>query len=429
MKQTNKTLYVISSLYLAWLLLVLVIFGYTPTNDGDGYIEFSQICLKTGQSYPCLPLIQGYPFIWNIGSINLTALSLLWFHSIYPLLVFLCVLKAVTVLFIGKVAQKLFSDKVAIIACILFSLYPNNWGQSTTILSEIPMICFALTALYIAISKEKSIWLFTSGIIFGLANWFRPVAMIFLGTLLLFYIFFIKRNRIKKCLSLCGGYVLFIVIVGSLCYQRTGYFLYQAESLWFNMAEATYEPSVAPQYNTNPYPTGTIRYIENINQKTAMECSDIWKKRSMAWLKEHPWQYLKKVPGRLFYMYYNDMDNIVAFSTHKEKAEDNFVTLPYRNFLKDFCGLSTIQYLAIFNLIYYAMLLIFAFLGGFLLLKKHQDRQAFIPLMIVIGGSLSLVLAIHGETRFKAPFMPFIFMMAAIMLQPLLNKKHRNNIA
>ena len=149
----------------------------------------------------------------------------------------------------------------------------------------------------------------------------------------------------------------------------------------------------------------------------------------MAWLKEHPWQYLKKVPGRLFYMYYNDMDNIIAFSTHKEKAENNFVTLPYRNILKDSCGLSTIQYLAIFNLIYYAMLLIFAFLGGILLLKKHQYRQAFIPLMIVIGGSLSLVLAIHGETRFKAPFMPFIFMMAAIMLQSLLNKEHRKNIA
>lgn len=282
MKQTNKTLYVISTLYLAWLLLVLVKFGYTPTNDGDEYIEIAQSCLKIGQSYPCLPLIKGHPFIWNIGSINITALSLLWFHSIYPLLVFLCILKALTALFIGKIAQKLFSGKVAIIACILFSFYPNNWGQSTTILSEIPMIFFAFTALYIAISKESTIWLFTSGIIFGLANLFRPVAMVFLGTLLIYYIFFIKRNWIKKCLSLCGGYVLFIVIVGSLCYQRTGYFLYQAETLWYNMAEVPYKPSVAPQYSTNLYPKETSRYIENMNQKTAIECNAIWKERSMA---------------------------------------------------------------------------------------------------------------------------------------------------
>lgn len=417
MKQTNNILYIISSLYLALLLLILVIFGYTPTNDGDGYIEFAQVCLQTGESYPCLPLIKGQPFIWNMGSINLTALSLMWFHSLYPLLILLCFLKALTALFIGKIAQILFSDKVAVIACILFSLYPNNWGQSTTILSEIPMISLSLIALYIAISKDKPIWLFMGGFLFGLANWFRPVAMVFIGTLLLYYIFFAKSNWIRKCLSLCCGYILFIVIMGSLCYQRTGYFLYQAESLWFNMAEATYEPSVAPQYNTNPYPKGTIRYIENREQKTAIECNEIWKERSISWLKQHPCEYLKKVPGRLLYMYYNDMDNIVAFSAHKEKAEDNYITLPYRNILKEFHRLSGVQYLAIINFIYYAILLLLAMGGGILLLRKHDFKQAFIPLMIVIGGSLSLVLAIHGETRFKAPFMPFIFIMAAITLQ------------
>ena len=36
------------------------------------------------------------------------------------------------------------------------------------------------------------------------------------------------------------------------------------------------------------------------------------------------------------------------------------------------------------------------------------------PLMVVVGGSIALVLAIHGETRFKDPFMPFIFMLAAV---------------
>ena len=69
------------------------------------------------------------------------------------------------------------------------------------------------------------------------------------------------------------------------------------------------------------------------------------------------------------------------------------------------------------------MLFILAFVGGILLLKKHQYKQAFIPLMIVIGGSFSLALAIYGETRYKTLFMPFIFMMSAITLLSLLNKK------
>lgn len=424
MERTDKMLYTINGFYFVLLLLVLAIFGYTPTNDGDGYIEFAQVCINTGQMYPCLPLIKGKPFIWNIGSVNLTALSLLCFKSLYPLLVFLCFLKALTALFIGKIAKKLFSPTESVIACILYILYPNNLGQSTTILSEIPMICFACIALYMAISKEKYIYLFTSGVLFGIANWFRPVAMVFIGTLVLYYILFINKNKIKKCLLLCSGYVSFIVLVGVYSYLHTGFFLFQAESLWFNMAEATYEKSVAPQYGTDPYPKGTIRYIENMDRKTAIECNEIWKERSMEWLKEHPVQYLKKIPGRLLYMYYNDIDNIAAFSTHKEKSENNFVTLPYRNILKgNLCGLSAIQYLALFNLVYYLLLIVLAIGGGYILIKRREYQRAFIPLMIIIGGSLSLVLAIHGETRFKAPFMPFIFMLAAITVYQAITRK------
>ena len=424
MKETNKILAFIASTYFIVLLLFLAIFGYTPTNDGNGYIEFALVCIQNKQAYPCLPLIIGQPFIWNIGSINLTALSLLWFNSLYPLLIFLCFLKALTVFLIGLIAHKLFSGKVAIIASIVFVLYPNNIGQSTTILSEIPMICFALAAFYIAITQEKMLYLLIAGLTFGLANWFRPVAMVYMGTLILYYIFFIRKNWGKKCISLCLGYVLFIGIVGMECYHRTGYFLYQAESLWFNMAEATYEPSVAPQYNTDPYPKGTIRYIENMDKKTAIECNEIWKEKSIEWLKNHPLQYLKKVPGRLAYMYYNDMDNIPAFSLHKEKAEDNFITLPYKRLLQEIGNLSYLQYIGFLNLIFYAFLLLLAVKGSYLLIKRRDYQKVFIPMMIIVGGSISLVLAVHGETRFKAPFMPFIFMMAAVAISAIkLNKK------
>lgn len=61
-------------------------------------------------------------------------------------------------------------------------------------------------------------------------------------------------------------------------------------------------------------------------------------------------------------------------------------------------------------------------MGTLILLKNREYRKAFIPLMIVIGGSISLVLAIHGETRFKAPFMPFIFILAAITITHYMNK-------
>ena len=204
--QNNHFIYYITCIYFGVLLFILAFYNYTPTNDGDGYIEFAKVCINSNQAYPCIALIQGQPFIWNIGSINLVYLSLILFNSLYPLLILLCLLKAFTALLIGKITQKLFNTQIANISIILYVFYPNNLGQSTTILSEIPMICMALAALYIAITQEK-IWCFLiSGIIFGLANWFRPIGIVFLGTIILYIILIIRfkihrMRRRKKMLA------------------------------------------------------------------------------------------------------------------------------------------------------------------------------------------------------------------------------------
>ncbi len=425
-RHTNKALFVITIAYVLVLLAVLAIWGYTPTNDGDGYIEFAQVCLAQRQPYPCTALIVGQPFIWNVGAINLVTLSLGLFGSLYPLLVLMCLLKALTAWLVGKVGQKLFGNKVAIIATLLYVCYPNNWGQSTTILSEIPMIALALLAFYWAIVRQSIGWWLAAGVVMGLANWFRPVAPVFLGTLLLYYMLFAKKRWLAKATSLCGGFMLFVGTVGFLCYERTGHFVYQAETLWFNMAEATYESSVAPQYDTDPYPKGTIRYIEGRERLTAMQCNEIWKERSMAWLKAHPWEYLRKVPGRLMYMYYNDVDNLQAFQSDKQSNQNRCILLPYRNLWHELPHLSGIQYMALLNWMYYAMLLVGAIVGSFWLIKEKKLGAAFMPLMIIVGGSLSLVLAIHGETRFKAPFMPFIFMLAAVAIATHCRKVSRH---
>lgn len=48
-------------------------------------------------------------------------------------------------------------------------------------------------------------------------------------------------------------------------------------------------------------------------------------------------------------------------------------------------------------------------------------------MFIVIVGSLLLTLVIHGETRFKLPFLPFIFIMAAYFVSNL--SQHKDSLA
>lgn len=112
-------------------------------------------------------------------------------------------------------------------------------------------------------------------------------------------------------------------------------------------------------------------------------------------------------------MYYEDIDNIAAFLTDKQHAGDNYVTLPVASIVHQINSLSPIQYFALVNEIYYLIIVLMAVTATAQLLRKREYRSAFLPLFIVVAGSLALVLVSHGETRFKAPFMPFLFMLTA----------------
>ena len=198
----------LTAIYLVWLLAVLLFFGYTPTNDGVGYIELAQQCLTEHQPYPTVTIFTQEPFIWNIGIINLTELVIWLTGSIMPLLVLLCVMKAATALFLSLTAERLFSTPVAIVALVLFIIYPNNWGQSTMVSSEIPSTCLSMIGANRAYGT-----LFFAGLLLALANWFRPTATIFLLCIILFLIVFKRKKSIRPIAEFLTGYVIFIAVL------------------------------------------------------------------------------------------------------------------------------------------------------------------------------------------------------------------------
>lgn len=424
----ERTLLNFSVAYFVWLLVVWLVFGYTPTNDGEGYLELARVCLAEGQPYPTISLIHydDLPFIWNIGIINLTALSLLLSNSIIPLLLLMCLMKAGTAWLVGQVSCKLFNHKTAVIAILLYILYPNNWGQSTMISSEIPSDFFSLLAVFLFIKavssnipswKENKKLLILSGLVLAFGNWFRPTATIMVLALAVYAIVTLKKESWRPFLLMLGGYISFIIVVGSSTYMRTGHFVYQARSLWFSMVDECYDGAeVAPHWGQPIWPEGYPRYIEGHEQLDCFECERIWQERSMDWLKNHKVEYLKKIPGRIYYMYQSDYDNLPVFLSHKEHAEDNYITLPFRHLLSEASTLSFAQWMALFTMIFYGLLLLMAAMGIIRLTLQGEFQKLALPLFIIVGGTLILTLVMHGETRFKSPFMPWIFIMAATFL-------------
>lgn len=403
----------ISIAFFFFLLAILLFVGYTPTNDGDGYIDYALMSLKDGQPYPSHSTILGQPFIWNIGQINLIALSLWLTRSIVPVLVLMCALKAVSAYVVARIAELLFNHRTGLIAILLYIAYPNNWGQSTMLLSEIPSVALALTALYLTLKYNRAKTWIAAGLLFAIATWIRPISPIYIGSALLYHLFFNRKQIFRRYACVIGGYAALLIAVGTSCYLRTGYFLTQPTTVWFNFVANTYEKSTKVDYTQPVYPKGTARCIANREKLTALQCRDIWRQRSLQWLGNHKIAYLKKVPGRLFWMYYEDIDNIAAFLKDKQHAENNYVTLPATSIVHQITSLSPVQYFALINEICYIFIVLMAVMATAQLLRKREYRSLFLPLFIIVAGSLALVLLSHGETRFKAPFIPFFFMLAA----------------
>lgn len=421
----NKKIYFLTTAYFCFLILILIIYGYTPQNDSEGYIEYAKLCLEEHQPYPATSLIEHSSFIWNIGAINIIELSLWLFDSIYPVLVLMCLLKALTAALIAKIAQTLFNDRVAILSSVLFVLYPNNWGQSTMLLSEIPSIFFALSATYITIKTNNIKLLFVSGILLFLSNWFRSIAIVFMLSLILYYLIFERQHILRKiCPMLCGLFIS-ILIVGSLSYMRTGHFIYSGNSLWYNMAYNCYDGAKDVHFGEAPYQKGTPMYIENMDELDCFERNDIWKQRCIHWIMDNKMEYLKKIPKRIILMYQNDIDNIAFALKDKSNSANNYVTIPIRNMHNEIGNLSGVQYLALISFIIYVCILLLFLYSIIVSINNNAWRNTFIPLAIIIIGTASISLLIHGETRFKVPFMPFIFILASYGLTSIktLHKK------
>lgn len=378
-------------------LVILAIFGYTPYPDSDGYQILAQEALEYGEPYPVLSLINEYPFLWNIGSINITAASLALFHSVTPLLVVYALMKGITAWMFYALTRKIWGCKTAFIALIIYLLYPANYGESTSLLSELPFMCFTMFGMYLSIVKKKS---FLGGMMLAVANWFRPIALVFLLALLICFLY-----KWRKSLKLILGYMVMITIIGCATMHRTGLFLYQAKSGW--MALMDYSSDHAQK---------SLKVQERSDWNVAQKDS-AWQSLFMDWLKDHPTEYVQQMPEKLVKTYVSDNVNMCTFVPDKNDKEYMYEEVSMQTLINDYPAFSAVQWLTVVNLIIYSCIIICALLSLF-----YFNKTYLLPLGIVLIGTLVLLVVGHGETRFHIPFMPFFIILSALFINKRLCK-------
>lgn len=388
-------------------LAIIAFFGYTPYPDSEGYILLARQCVAQGEPYPIASLLHSYPFLWNIGSINAVALSLKLFYSVTPLLVFYALLKGATSWLCYDIARLLTrSPRIAIVALSLYILYPANYGEATSTLGEIPFIFLSLLAVWLCLSRKQR---FAAGAVLAVAGWMRPFALVFLLALALFCAFTAhnKRHWWKTVLHLVGGYAVAVLLIGTLTYARTGLFLYQAKTGWMALVDYSYEHSSVSSDSIVATSPAAVREdsTKNVSEKDA-----VWRTMFLQWLAHHPGEYLGQMPRKLIDTYVSDNVNFCTYLPDKAEREYMYEQLSLPAIISQLPHLTAVQWLTVFNLLFYYLLLLTALLS----LRWFHPKSHLLPVAIVVLGTLMLLFVGHGEARFHQPFMPFIILLSAL---------------
>lgn len=395
------TVIILIALFTILQLVILLAFGYTPYPDSDGYIQIAQECILYGEPYPIVSELYEYPFLWNIGAINAVVASLALFHSVFPLFIVYSLMKGATAWMFYGITKKIANEHIALIALILYVIYPANYGESTSTHSELPFIFFVFTGIFLTIVRN---WSFAGGMMLAIANWVRPMGIVFLLALLIFFLF-----KWRKSTKLITGYTVMILIIGSMSYQRTGLFLYQAKTGWMALIEysSDHSPESMKVHERTDW---------NVSQKDSA-----WQALFIDWVKDHPKEYVSQMPQKLINTYVSDNVNMCTFIPNKTEAEYMYEEVSMLTLIKNFPNYSAVQCLTLLNLIFYYTLIICAVLS----LSYYRQRTYLLPVSIITIGTLLLLIVGHGEARFHIPFMPFVILMASQLIG---NKYGKNRV-
>lgn len=400
----NKISYIFAA-YTCVLLLVLAFCGYTPYPDSQGYITCAREAIQNGQFYPVSGQACQLPFLWNIGAINAVVLTLYLFDSIVPLLIVYTLMKGCCLLLTYKIAYGYFGAKVAWISCIIYVLYPANYGEATSLLSEVPFVFFILSAVY---SSQKGKYIL-SGILFGLADYLRPFAVIFILAVILS-----DWRKYRSYIKMAAVYILFIVTVGLTNYYSKGEFIYKAKTGWMALAQYHWEHD-SGKTTVNPQTVTENRHI------TYSQKDKVWKEMFFDWLKDNKTEYVKQIPIKIVNTYISDNISMCTFLDKEDKqAEYMYQPLSLPALLKDFPHYTAVQWLTLVNLlVYYTLMAVFVFSIKYIRVLRLQWA-------VFILGTLFIALVGHGEARFHIPFMPFLIMAASYNIYRNRLRAHRN---
>lgn len=384
--------------------------GTEQESDALTYVRLAEQTNAEDTIYPSSQNIYRN-YIFAPGYVNFLALLFRIFGSVKAIQFVNVGLMIVLILELFYLSRKYISDRVAYIVLLLFSFYPTTYGMVYYTCTEIFYMVLVFGAIYFFL-KQKWQWVCLAGIMAAVANWVRPFLPVLLLTIAgLTFATVPKRYRIRNLIVFTLSVLAVVGTIGTMSYLRMGYFNFQSTTSGVNLimganadADGSYEPAV--------FEEGNIGYIADIEDKTFKERDAYWRSQGLSWILEHPAKWIGLFPAKFFYMYAIDSYALGQFSgdVHRRAESRDYCI----GMVSSFPHWGILECLVAYNQLFYMICLCLSLYGIVLSVKNKNFIVLALVLYWLLGTGLTL--ATVGGARYHYPYMPVVFLLAAMAI-------------
>lgn len=394
-------------------IFLIVSFGdYKQLSDYGEYITLAQDCIARGNWYPDSANMHD-SYIFAPGLINYFILQMKLFGTMSVNLWLNLLLNLGIIYFVYGIADKLFNKNTAYISVIAYSLLYSTWWIVIPAGTEVPFLFLSLLGLWAVVNQKNIGYIFLAGVAFGLANWIRPLVVIFLITALV--MMYMNKVKISKYISLAVGFVLVLSLIGTASYKSANRVILQSSTSGVNLAYTSNDKAYGGVASSLLSDTTNLCYIKNANSYTYAQKDSIWKARSIEWIKDHPIKfaglYAIKIPGLFAEDTWPDRA-VLPGAVFIDKFAHGQISLP------EFIG--RVLLLVSKSIVFYMICIVFL-IGLWTKRKEILSSKGVILIPVILGITITCIFSV--SPRYHYPFLFAMVIWAAYAFECYLRKK------
>lgn len=403
---TSRLKYVIA-LYIISAVLLIFSTNVSYTSDSLYYYKLAQDCITASEFYPAgQHLYEDY--IVSPFYVNLLAGILLIKNSTISISIFNLILILAQILFLHKIAKRIFSESIANLTILLFIFYLNTLGLVLLNLTELLFVLLLIISIYLFILDSRAT-LFAAGFLIGISISVRPFGWAFLAAIFLIYLYqFIKEEKIiLKMVNLYAGTALFIILFGTFTYSHFGNFVFTSTTGQVNLLIGANDDATGG-FNARVHEKGKIGYLENPESTSYKRKGDFYFNQSVEWIQKNPGKWISLVPMKIFHSFVWDDVSVTALFNIKNWSliksiknilveKDFYSALPDSNFYKKLIYMLV----QILHHLFYYFLLVIIVLSTFNYLRNGYKIREINLILIFSLISILMIIVTVGAPRYK----------------------------